>query len=368
MTDSDVTATKARALDAATKVDKKPVRAIGLLSGGLDSMLAHAVIRAQGIEVRAVNFYTGLCIVETQRRLGRRRRDGSIPANEALGAAANLEMEMEFIDISGPDYLHLITHPRYGYGANANPCVDCRIFMFKKAKALMEAWGASFVFTGEVLGQRPKSQRRDTLRIVERDSGLTGRLVRPLSAKLLEPTIPELEGLLDRERLFDFRGRSRASQMALAKELGLTDYPQPAGGCCYLTDESFGRRFHDLMARRPERNLAEEEVLLLAMGRHFRLGEVKLIVARNETESVAFRRFIGGRHAVEAIGVNGPLALVEGAPDEEARRWISAIVARYGQGRVQARVRVEWRDVTGAVELREVAPHDDEAVLASLRI
>ena len=165
-----------------------------------------------------------------------------------------------------------------------------------------------------------------------------------------------------------YGSRGRDIGMQLAKELGLTDYPQPAGGCCYLTDESFGRRFHDLMARRPERNLAEEEVLLLAMGRHFRLGEVKLIVARNETESVAFRRFIGGRHAVEAIGVNGPLALVEGAPDEEARRWISAIVARYGQGRAQARVRVEWRDVTGAVELREVAPHDDEAVLASLRI
>lgn len=346
---------------------KKAVRAIGLLSGGLDSMLAHAVIRAQGIEVRAVNFYTGLCIVETQRRLGRRRRDGSIPANEALGAAASLEMDMEFIDISGPDYLHLITHPRYGYGANANPCVDCRIFMFQKARALMEAWGASFVFTGEVLGQRPKSQRRDTLRIVERDSGLSGRLVRPLSARLLEPTIPELEGQLDRARLFDFRGRSRAPQMALAKTLGLTDYPQPAGGCCYLTDESFGRRFHDLIARRPERQLAEEEVLLLAMGRHFRLGEVKLIVARNETESVALRRF-EGRHAVEAIGVNGPLALVEGDPGEAERRLISEIVARYGQGRAERRVIVEWRAPDGTVERREVEPLRDEARIEALRI
>ncbi len=346
---------------------KKAVRAIGLLSGGLDSMLAHAVIRAQGIEVRAVNFYTGLCIVETQRRLGRRRRDGSIPANEALGAAARLDMEMEFIDISGPDYLHLITHPRYGYGANANPCVDCRIFMFQKAKALMEEWGASFVFTGEVLGQRPKSQRRDTLRIVERDSGLTGRLVRPLSAQLLEPTIPELEGLLDRERLFAFRGRSRAPQMALAKKLGLTDYPQPAGGCCYLTDESFGRRFHDLMARRADRHLAEEEVLLLAMGRHFRLGEVKLIVARNEAESVAFRRF-EGRHAVEAIGVNGPLALVEGDPGEAERCLISAIVARYGQGRDHGRVTVEWHAPDGTAGRREVEPLRDEARIEALRI
>lgn len=346
---------------------KKAVRAIGLLSGGLDSMLAHAVIRAQGIEVRAVNFYTGLCIVETQRRLGRRRRDGSIPANEALGAAANLEMEMEFIDISGPDYLQLITHPRYGYGANANPCVDCRIFMFKKARELMEAWGASFVFTGEVLGQRPKSQRRDTLRIVERDSGLTGRLVRPLSAKLLEPTIPEVEGLLDRERLFGFRGRTRAPQMALAKQLGLADYPQPAGGCCYLTDESFGRRFHDLMAHRPDRHLAEEEVLLLAMGRHFRIGEVKLIVARNETESVALRRF-SGRHAVEAIGVNGPLALVEGQPDEAARRLLSAIVARYGQGRARDLVTVEWREPNGAIERRDVEPCLLDAHIDALRI
>lgn len=365
MTDTDVNDPMSAA--GRGSVSSKAVRAIGLLSGGLDSMLAHAVIRAQGIEVRAVNFYTGLCIVETQRRLGRRRRDGSIPANEALGAAANLDMEMEFIDISGPDYLHLITHPRYGYGANANPCVDCRIFMFKKAKALMEEWGASFVFTGEVLGQRPKSQRRDTLRIVERDSGLTGRLVRPLSAKLLEPTIPEMEGLLDRERLFDFRGRTRAPQMALAKRLGLTDYPQPAGGCCYLTDESFGRRFHDLMARRPERHLSQEEVLLLAMGRHFRIGEVKLIVARNETESVALRRF-EGRHVVEAVGVNGPLALVEGEPDEASRRLISAIVARYGQGRAQDLVTVEWRTPAGAVDRLEVEPCRADARVEALRI
>ncbi|MDR0966845.1 MAG: thiamine biosynthesis protein [Myxococcales bacterium] len=353
---------------SSTSTTQKPVRAIGLLSGGLDSMLAHALIRSQGIEVRAINFYTGLCIVETQRRLGRRRRDGSIPANEALGAAANLEMDMEFIDISGPDYLHLITHPRYGYGANANPCVDCRIFMFQKAKALMEEWGASFVFTGEVLGQRPKSQRRDTLRIVERDSGLTGRLVRPLSAKLLEPTIPEIEGLLDRERLLGFSGRTRGPQMALAREMGLTEFPQPAGGCCFLTDESFGRRFHDLMARRPERNLAEEEVLLLAMGRHFRLGDSKLIVARNELESGALKRFEPGRHTIEAIGVNGPVALAEGTPDEGTRCRMSAIVARYGQGRTHATVTIEWRAPDGSSERHEVTPEREEAAIEALRI
>ena len=191
-------------------------RAIGMISGGLDSTLALALVKAQGIEVKAVNFYTGLCITETQRRKGG-RPDGTIPRNEALRAGADLEVEVEYVDVSGREYLDLIVNPRYGYGANANPCVDCRIFMMRKAREIMEREGAAFVFTGEVLGQRPKSQRRDTLRAVERESGLEGRLLRPLSALLLEPTLPEREGILDRSRLLGIHGRSRQPQIRLQR-------------------------------------------------------------------------------------------------------------------------------------------------------
>src|SRR5919205_1011539 len=156
------------------------VKAIAMISGGLDSTLALALVKRQGVEVKAVNFYTGFCITETQRRKGG-RADGTVPRNEALRAAADLEVDVEYVDISESGYLDMIVHPRYGYGANANPCVDCRIFMMQRAREIMEREGAAFVFTGEVLGQRPKSQRRDTLRIIERESGLDGRLLRPLS-------------------------------------------------------------------------------------------------------------------------------------------------------------------------------------------
>src|SRR5574341_332534 len=267
----------------------KKTKAIGLLSGGLDSTLALALVKRQGIEVKAITFYTGFCITETQRRKGG-RSDGSMPRNEALRAAADLEADVEFVDISGPEYLEMLLHPRFGYGANANPCVDCRIFMMRKAKEIMEREGADFVFTGEVLGQRPKSQRRDTLRIIERESGLDGRLLRPLSAKLLPPTIPEREGLVDREKLLDISGRSRHRQVELARELGIADWPQPAGGCCYLTDEAFARKFFDILGAREAagqpRRLSREDVVLLSTGRHFRISpRARLVVGRSEVEN-----------------------------------------------------------------------------------
>lgn len=349
----------------------RKAKAIGLISGGLDSTLALALVKAQGIEVKAVTFYTGFCITETQRRRGG-RADGTMPRNEALRAAADLESDVELVDISGPEYLEMILHPRYGYGANANPCVDCRIFMMRKAKEIMEREGADFVFTGEVLGQRPKSQRRDTLRIIERESGMDGRLLRPLSAKLLEPTIPEREGKVDRERLLDVSGRGRQRQIRLARELGLADWPQPAGGCCFLTDESFSRKFFDLLAAREAagagRHVRQEEIVLLTVGRHFRLSpRAKLIVGRNEMENALLERHVAGRARLEGIGIMGPVALVEGAPSGEERRLAASIVARYGKARAEEAVRVEWREGE-AVEVLEVSPLRDEARIEGMRI
>jgi tRNA-specific 2-thiouridylase len=349
----------------------RTVKAIGLVSGGLDSTLAVALVRRQGIEVKAINFYTGFCITETQRRKGG-RADGTIPRNEALRAASDLEVDIEYVDISGSGYLDMLVKPKYGYGANANPCVDCRVFMMTRAREIMEAEGADFVFTGEVLGQRPKSQRRDTLRIVERDSGLTGRLLRPLSAKLLEPTIPEREGHVDRSRLEDISGRSRLRQMALAKELGVVDWPQPAGGCCYLTDEAFARKFFDVLDARERagepRHIAQDDVVLLSTGRHFRLSpRAKLVVGRTEVENALLEHHLAGRARVEAKGVLGPVALVEGVPTYEERLLAAAIVARYGKGRELPRVAVEWRE-GDLVETYDVAPEPDEAKIEALRV
>jgi tRNA-specific 2-thiouridylase len=346
-------------------------KAIAMISGGLDSTLALALVARQGIAVKAINFYTGFCITETQRRKGG-RPDGTVPRNEALRAASDLEVEIEYVDLSDSGYLDMLVHPKYGYGANANPCVDCRIFMMSRAREIMVAEEADFIFTGEVLGQRPKSQRRDTLRIIERESGLDGRLLRPLSAKLLPPTIPEQQGLVDREQLLDISGRSRLRQMALAKELGLTDWPQPAGGCCYLTDESFGRKFFDILDAREaageERRIVKEDVILLSTGRHFRLSpRAKLVVGRTEVENALLEHHVEGRARVEAKGLMGPVALVEGEPTWEERVLASRIVARYGKGKELPKVEVEWREGE-LVETYEVEPERDEAKIERLRI
>jgi len=346
-------------------------KAIAMISGGLDSTLALALVQRQGIEVKAVNFYTGFCITETQRRKGG-RPDGTVPQNEALRAAADQEVEIEYVDISGGAYLDMLVNPRYGYGQNANPCVDCRIFMMQKAREIMEREGADFVFTGEVLGQRPKSQRRDTLWVIEKRSGLEGRLLRPLSAKLLAPTLPEQQGLVDRERLLDISGRSRTRQMALAEELGVHDWPQPAGGCCFLTDESFGRKFFDLLDGREAagepRQLRQEDVLLLSTGRHFRMSpKVKLIVGRTEVENVLLEKYVEGRARLAARDVTGPVALVEGVPTWEERMLAARIVARYGKGRSSPEVIVEWREGE-LLETYAVPPEADEARIEAMRV
>jgi hypothetical protein len=350
----------------------KPGKAIAMISGGLDSTLALAMVRAQGVEVKAITFYTGFCITETQRRKGG-RQDGTVPQNEALRAAADLEVDVEYVDISGSGYLDMLLAPRYGYGANANPCVDCRIFMMRKAKEIMEAEGADFVFTGEVLGQRPKSQRRDTLWVIERESGLKGRLVRPLSARLLPPSIPEEEGILDRSRLGDLSGRGRVRQIAMARELGLTEWPQPAGGCCFLTDESFSKKFFDILGQREAagepRRLDQDDVVLLTTGRHFRLSPTaKLIVGRTEVENGVLETYAAGRARLLAARHNGPVALVEGEPTWEERQLAAAIVARYGKGKDEPYVEVEWRDADGAVETLAVVPERDEARIEAIRI
>ena len=334
---------------------KEPIKAVGLLSGGLDSSLAIRVMLEQGIEVTALQFRTGFSYAD------RNRVVGSAPAgtSDAERAAAMLEVDLEVIDISG-EYLPLVLQPRYGYGSGMNPCVDCRIFMLRKAKTWMEDHGYHFVFTGEVVGQRPKSQMRDSLNTVARESGLSGYLLRPLSAKLLTPTVPEQRGWVDRERLHAISGRGRKAQIALAEQFGITDYPQPSGGCCYLIDQTYSRRLRDFLTHEGSGALDLEQVQLLALGRHLRLPSGrKLVVGRHEREN----DYLGTRKIqgtlLTTLDHPGPTTLVLGQSTREEIELAAQVTAGYSDGKDELAVRVEVRRGErkgGVVEVLTVEP------------
>jgi len=340
------------------------VKAIGLVSGGLDSTLALMVMKEHGVEVDAVNFYTGFCVAEHRRKMV--RLTGRNPArNEALRAGADAGVPIQFVDVSA-DYLPVVAHPKYGYGSAMNPCIDCRIFMLRKARERMSETGAKFVFTGEVLGQRPMSQRMNQLKLIEKESGLKGYLLRPLSAKLLDPTVPEEMGWVDRENLYAIKGRGRKEQVRLAAEFGIADYPQPAGGCCFLTDKSYARRLRDLFEHKGKDSVTGEDIILLKVGRHFRLSETaKAIVGRNEEENGFLARYAEKRRTFRALGFEGPLTLIEGEADGDDRLLAAQITARYSDGRGQDAVRVETRSSAGSAVL-EVGPIGQE--LEEMRI
>lgn len=320
----------------------RKIKALGMISGGLDSTLATKVLIDMGIEVEGVNFSTGFCVTEHTRNF-KSEKERPLRPNEALRLSADLSFKLHIIDIS-KDYLPVVTSPKYGYGQNLNPCIDCRIFMFGHMKRLMGEFGADFMFTGEVLGQRPMSQHRQALKTIEADSGLAGLVVRPLSAALLDPTIPEVKGWIDRQRLLDWSGRSRKPQMQLAREKGLEDYPQPAGGCCYLTDPQYTAKLRDIFDHEGKANLTHEHVLLLKVGRHFRVSDrIKVIVGRNERENNFLKLYTRGRHAfvIEDHPAALTLAEIRGVPEESDLGTLASIAARYCDAPVGTPVRVQ---------------------------
>ncbi len=307
------------------------VCAIGLFSGGLDSILACRVIAAQGIRVVALKFVTPFF-------------DHDLLADEA---AYSREMERKFgIDVRVVDisegYVQMLEQPAHGFGKNFNPCIDCKIFMLRRARELMEQYGASFVFTGEVLGQRPMSQRRDTLRVIERDSGCQGLLLRPLCAKLMPPIRAELEGLVDREQLHAFSGRGRKQQKQLAALFDIHDYPAPAGGCM-LTDPNLAARikhfYQGLFSFGQQR--AVDDIRLLSIGRQFRLNEdVWFILGRDERENNRLEAMRGhGDWLIRMTVRPGPLGLLRHAAETVAGGeqeasiidCLAGIVVRYGK-------------------------------------
>ena len=353
-------------MNSAADGPARRVKAIGLLSGGLDSTLAARVLLEQGLEVVGLHFSTGFCMNDHRRALARPDEDPRRMRNEGLRAGADLGIPIEVLD-AGDAYLRMVLDPKHGYGKRANPCIDCRIFMIHGAAEYMRDNGGDFVFTGEVLGQRPMSQHMQALRIIEKECGIEGYLLRPLSAQHLPPTMPERLGWVDRQRLLGISGRSRKEQMSLSTRFGIQDYPQPAGGCCFLADENFAKRFHDKREHTPIEEIRREEMILLKVGRHFRLTPgVKIIVARDESENRFLERFIREGWNFEALDCGSPITLVEGDPDEPTRRLIAAITARYSDRRAEPVVEVAAR--RRDTEERYLVPPVSEETLRSHRL
>ncbi|MEI9478455.1 MAG: hypothetical protein WCO26_18050 [Deltaproteobacteria bacterium] len=310
------------------------MKAIALLSGGLDSTLATKIIIDQGIDVEALNFVTVFCTCTTHGQT-------CLASQKAVDA---LGIPLKVFNTSA-EFLDTVKHPKHGYGSNMNPCIDCRIFMLKKAKAYMEESGASFLITGEVLGQRPMSQRRDAMRLTEKEAGLEGLILRPLSAKFLPVTIPEKEGWVDREKLLKLHGRSRKPQIELAAYFGIRDYPCPAGGCL-LTDPGFAGRLRDLMKYKLDFSL--NDVHLLKMGRHFRFSpELKLVVGRSEEENQKIQTFAHGEDILLNLARSpGPLSLLRGEAGEDEIRRASAITVRYSKVKDSEKTEVLYKKVS----------------------
>lgn len=336
-------------------------KAVALISGGLDSLLAAKVIQQQGIHVEGINFFTGFCVEGHTHAI--RKQDKAKPKrNNALWVAEQLGMKLHIVDIV-EEYKDVVLNPKHGYGANLNPCLDCKIFMVQKAHEWIQQNGFDFIITGEVIGQRPMSQRSSTMPVVADESGAQSLLLRPLSAKNLPPTTPETEGWVNRDHLYDFSGRSRKPQIALAKHFGFEDYAQPAGGCCFLTDENFAVKLKDLWRNKGEKKYDLDDIMLLKVGRHIRPEpSFKLIIAREEGET----RFLSGYknqfQSIKTTSHSGPLAIIQGAElNEEQIKLCAGIIARYSKGKQADQVELSFSRARGEhspVRVKPLQPAD----------
>lgn len=298
-------------------------KAIALLSGGLDSRLAILIIKQQGIQIEAVNFQTMF----------------SCCKDDARQVAYDLGVRFTLIKAE-EDYLERVRNPKHGYGRGINPCVDCRTYMFEKAKRLMQPMGASFMITGEVLGQRPMSQKKSDFELIEKDSGLEGLILRPLSAKLLPVTFPEKEGLVNRSRLYAIQGRTREKLYEVAKEYGIHE-PPPASAGCALTQPPFADKVRDLFDHDPGHEVWKYE--LLNIGRHFRLSpETKVVLGRNETQNAYLEELKDkGLAFLRPLNFAGPAVVFIGKDNPETHALAASLVLRYAQKPLPARCEFE---------------------------
>jgi tRNA-uridine 2-sulfurtransferase len=326
-------------------------KAIAMFSGGKDSMLAIKSMQAQGVDILAVNFVMPFELSLAENLEVRKRAD---------------QIGVEFLTESrGDSFIEMVKHPKFGFGANVNPCIDCRIRSFRRCRELMDEHGAQFIVTGEVLGQRPMSQRREAMNQIDKESGMKGLVLRPLSAKQMEPTLPELEGWVDREKLHDISGRSRKGQSELAAAFGLTDMPGSGGGCV-LTDPIFGRKLKHLWEMKPEETMADWTMLLV--GRHLVLGpNTKAIISRNESENEHLAQL--AQHAdcfLEPDEWPGPSALIIGPHGEAELKWVGEVILRYSNRNTEPPVNVTYEK--GEKKSIMVVGHraDDDSVAQKL--
>ncbi len=318
------------------------IRAVGLLSGGLDSALAARLLLDQGIEVVALHLESPTAC-----------------RSDVRAVAAELGVRL-VTRPKGEEYLRLLRHPRFGYGKNMNPCIDCRMFMFRLGADYLAEFDAAFLFTGEVLGQRPMSQMRKSIELIDRESGLAGRILRPLSAKLLPETEAELRGWVDRERLLGIHGRGRTFQLQLAQQYGLSQHQSPGGGCL-LTDVHYSEKLRDLFDHTPEEHTSASDLALLRIGRHVRLADdLKVVLGRDRDENLKLAGFESDQRVlVEPVGFKGPSALVCGRWDDHVSGVVAGLIAQYsaalvGPAEVRWRLGEEWR--TAPVPAPQPAP------------
>ena len=293
------------------------VKAIGLLSGGLDSILATEIILKQGIEVTAFNVRSPFCLC---------KKNGCA----AVDASKQLNVPLKMV-VAGNDYLRMLRKPKHGYGRNMNPCIDCRIYLFKRAKKYAKETGADFIFTGEVLDERPMSQHFQAMKLIEKEAGLKGKVLRPLSAKTLPETDVEKKGLVDRSKLMDIQGRSRKPQFKLAEEYGIKDFPCPAGGCL-LTYEEYAKKIRDLFLHKKHISMAD--IALLRVGRHFRFGKNKIVVGRDEAENkLLVAKKTKNEFYFELTEIVGPITILQGPKTKAAIKTAAQLTAFYSDAK-----------------------------------
>lgn len=293
-------------------------KAVALISGGLDSVLAAKVVMEQGFDI--IGLY---CTSAFSKSYGQEQETHAAQVSKAIG------IDLRIIDM-GQEYIDLVRHPAHGYGKNVNPCIDCKIFMLKRAKAVMHEVNSPFVVTGEVLGQRPMSQRRDTFHVIERDADMRGMILRPLSAKHLPPTQGELNNAIDREKLLSISGRSRTVQLRLAERYGIQGFSTPAGGCL-LTDKNFSAKLRDLFEDKQAVN--PYDIRLLTVGRHYRIDSgVKIVIGRDSKENDLLMSLAPhGYHLFMPQGFPGPVALLNGSPTQDLKQTIGRLIITYSK-------------------------------------